>query len=662
MPQNPERKKEYHVIKQFKALNTKANRTAIDQSEFSWLENAMPEGESNLRIVPTYSIVSNSNGNAVTWSNTVVNLDSGNINLTDYIGGFEQNGAAQAFNIQGANIANIASAGVFSNTGAYTATWKNERFIIGDPNNGLFSWDGNVLVAIGSVGFIGIVSPGSGYTQPPAVIISGPDDANGTQAVAQATLLGNTVGSVFLTQPGTGYTNGANLTITFNGGGGSGASAIGSLISFKTGTVTILVESGGAGVTNASQVAITITGGGGANAAATPIISNGSISTVVMTNLGHNYSNTANLVVSASGGGIANAVLLGVIQTQPIDDVATFSGRVWVMQGRALTISAADSYNDFISVSATNFVFTDSTLHGNINALLSANNFLYAFGDSSVDVFSDVQVTSTGQTVFTETNVSASIGSKFVNAIFAYFRSVLFMNQYGVYALVGSTTTKISDPLDGIFPRIDFTMPVSGGQVLINNIICAAFNFYYKDPARGTIPLQAIFFEKKWFLTNQGIINQLTSVPTGGSVKLYGTSGNNLVTLYQDNASPIFSNVQTALAHMGDPIRTKQAIQFAVEATAVNGTSTNVTVDSEIGQGQNYPLSNFVAWSNNGGSIISWANNSNVVLQWINQQNYALYTSDAQQYGKYLGFTATSNSPAYIINTFELEFEFGPRF
>jgi len=39
-----EQKKSYQVIKAFKGLNTKANRTAIDKDEFSWLENAMPVG------------------------------------------------------------------------------------------------------------------------------------------------------------------------------------------------------------------------------------------------------------------------------------------------------------------------------------------------------------------------------------------------------------------------------------------------------------------------------------------------------------------------------------------------------------------------------------------------------------------------------------------
>jgi hypothetical protein len=53
---------------------------------------------------------------------------------------------------------------------------------------------------------------------------------------------------------------------------------------------------------------------------------------------------------------------------------------------------------------------------------MSANNFLYIFGDDSINVFSDLRVTSTGQTLFTNTNVSASVGSKRIYGIFPYFR------------------------------------------------------------------------------------------------------------------------------------------------------------------------------------------------------------------------------------------------
>jgi hypothetical protein len=94
-----------------------------------------------------------------------------------------------------------------------------------------------------------------------------------------------------------------------------------------------------------------------------------------------------------------------------------------------------------------------------IQQLVAANDFLYIFGDSSINVFSNVQVTASGQTLFTNTNVSASVGTQLPYAIIPYFRSVLFMNNYGVYALVGSTTTKLSSPLDGLIANIDFTSP-----------------------------------------------------------------------------------------------------------------------------------------------------------------------------------------------------------
>jgi hypothetical protein len=45
-----EQKKSYEVVKQFKGVNTKANRTAIGDDEFYWLENAMPIGYGNLKV------------------------------------------------------------------------------------------------------------------------------------------------------------------------------------------------------------------------------------------------------------------------------------------------------------------------------------------------------------------------------------------------------------------------------------------------------------------------------------------------------------------------------------------------------------------------------------------------------------------------------------
>ena len=658
-----EQKKSYQVIKQFQGLNTKANRTAIGEDEFSWLENAQPVGPGNLRITPAQTAVTDSGNTVVMFSDTPTYLSSASLNITDYVLAFMPDGSAQYFNITSGIKGTIATAGTFSNSGIEVSQYNNDHILILDNNKGLYTWDGNNTVAIGSVGLIAMTNYGSGYNTAPSVTISGPDQAGGVQAEATCAVTGNAVTYVTLTNAGSGYTNASNLTVSFAGGGGSGAAAIGELLTFAQGTVATAVVNGGSGYTNGTTP-VTFSGGGGTGAAATAIIRNNAVSVVIMTNYGANYTNNSNITANISAGG-SGANLVPVINNDPNVGVSSFSGRVWVAFGRTVAYSAAGSYSDFTSVSAGTIVLTDSTLHGNIQQLLAANNFLYVFGDDSINVFSDVRVTTSGTTLFTNTNVSASVGSKRPQAIFPYFRSVLFMNDYGVYALVGSTTSKLSDSLDGMFANIDFASPIYAGQVLINNILCAAFNFRYYDAifTGGYRYIQAVFFDKRWFLTSQGdSMKYITSVPFNGKISLYGTIGNTLYKLYNSTNNAITSRVQTALLPLTDPIRTKQALKFGIEATLSNGAVLSVTVDSENGSSPAYTLQNFVIWTNNAGATISWTNNSSTVISWLGGTGYTLYKSDAMQWGKYLGLTQTSNSAGFVVNTYEFEHELRVRF
>ena len=735
-----EQKKSYAVIKNFKGLNTKANRTAIDEDEFSWIENAQPIGFGNIKIVQAQSAVLDSGSNAVVFANTTTALESANINVSDYLLSFEDNGRAEFFNLTNSTKGNVAVTGTFSSANVSTAQFKNERVIIGDPTKGLSNWDGTNLVSMGSVGSIGITNPGSGYLAAPSVVIGAPNDTGGVQATAEATittgaggltsidvtaggagyaavpgvtitapdvqggtqaqaaatisggivvavtitepgsgyltvptvgfssgaatatavLTKGTVNSITLTNAGTGYTSPPTITLT--GGSGANAAAICQLVTFKTGTLSVLVTNGGSGYGASGSFFVTVTGTGGSGANASAIVSGGAVTQVIMNNPGSGYTAAGTVTFGGSGSNAAGTVILN---SDEIASVATFSGRTWVAAGRTVYYSAAGSYSDFTSVSAGNFPITDSTLHGNIKSLLSANNFLYIFGEYSINVFSDLRVSGTGTTLFTNTNVSASVGSNLRYAVFPYFRSVLFMNNYGIYALVGSTTSKLSDQLDGIFPYIDFTLPVTGGQVLVNNILCAAFNFYLKSTypfATGGRFIQCVFFEKKWFVTSQGELTYINPAPVGGVINMYGVADKSLFRLYASATANVSSKIQTALSPMKDPIRTKQALKFGIEATLTQAATFNITVDSESGSSPTYVLNNTVTWYNNSNVTITWLNNSSSTIGWLTSNGYALYKSDAQQYGKYLGLTMTSTDPAFVVNTFEFEHELRVRF
>jgi len=579
---SPEQRKLYQVSKEFRGINTKANRTSIGKDEFSWLENAMPIGFANIKIIPNSSNVAIGNA-ALSWANTVTFMSTTNIGLNDYVVAFEQDGRAEYYNVTTGTKGNVAVTGTFSNSGIQTSQWENERLLIIDPVKGYFTWDGTNTVSVGSIATVNITSGGGGYVTAPNVTISSTQQTGGINATATATIVSNVVTSITLTESGTGYLNAANVTVTI------GASPTGN---------------------NAS----------------------------------------------------ANVTLFSQTGTA----IQSFSGRVWIAEGRTIYYSAAGSYNDFTSVSAGNIILTDATLHGSIQQLLSANNFLYIFGDTSINVFSDVRVGTLGNTLFTNTNVSASVGSQLPYAIFPYFRSVLFMNNYGVYALVGATTTKLSDPLDGIIPDIDFSKPVFAGQVLINNILCAAFNFYYTGTGYGSTPynkyITAVFFEKKWFFAEQGgDLKFIVSVPNEGLITMFGSNGTNLKEFFSDSLSNIDSVVQTALLAFDDPIRDKQALKIGVEVTSDFGTDLDVTVDAENRSSPVIDLTTFVNWQNINLQNIPWTNNLGNQIGWINA-GYFLYKNDAQQYGKYLGMTITAVSPNFVYNGMNFEYELRARY
>lgn len=661
---SPETPRKYHVCKAFKALNTKAHRTAIDQDEFSMLLNAQPVGPGNMKIVPGVLPAASNTGANVAFLSNVASMSGQELMGNTYITVYTDNGAGQIYDVNNGNVITFAANATFSNANVTAAQFNKNYIVSGDPTKGLFVYDGNVNVQLGSGGAIGMLNVGSSYANVPAVVVSAPDQAGGLQAAAEAVLVGNTVGEVVWTQPGTGYTK--PPTIAISGGGGSNAQAIASLVSFRTGQIYYQLLNGGA---NFSSGNVTVTGGGGDNnAVGTFICANGSIIDIIATNLGNNYTNTANLIVTINGGG-SNAQVSAFIESNAVTDVATYAGRLFVSQGRQILFSGATNFNDFVGLSAGSFFTTDSTLHGNILGMLVANNFLYFYGDDSVNVLSDVSVNSSGTTNLTNTNISASIGTRFANTPFAYYRYIMLMNAYGVYGLIGSTMVKLSDALDGIYPFIDFTKPASAGQVIINNILCACFNFTLTGYAGLTNgQYQAVFFDKKWFLTIQGAVNFVTYTPVGNTLGLYGASGKNLMRLFNDTSSNAVSSiVQTALWPLGDPIRDKQMTKLMMEAEIpAGGGSINVTVDNPTNSTSQYSFSNQIGWSNMAGTMIGWSNVSSNVITWSGGlSGYQLYISDAQnpvamggtQPQKYLGFTASSNiGGGLVYNTFAAEY------
>lgn len=661
-----EQKKDYHVTKDFSGVNTKANRTAIKEDEFAWLENAMPIGHGNIRVVPGPSTVT-----GITFSASVSYAAYANIGTTNYYLAFMSDGGLEVVNLTTNIKSTVAAAATFSTSGVASSNWNNITVLIIDPVKGYFQWNGTTLVSVGSLSFVlnGYFSTLSGVAITGAAGTFSCTASTTTLVVGQAVVISGIfagTGSI------TGYTNPFSYYIILTNGSTTftlSATKGGAAIVTTVGTPTGLTYSF-TGTGYASPVTATVAAPSAGGTQAVISLSTNGTSITGVSAYGTGLSTGTNYLtapaVTIGGSGVGQSVTASVF-SQPGTAIASFSKRVWIANGRTLYFTAAGTNNDFYSTSAGNIIFDDSTLVGNITQIISANNFLYVFGIDSINVISDVRVDNTGTTLYTNTNISAAVGTDLPYAMMAYFRSIVFMNRYGVYALVGSTTSKLSDALDGMFPYIDFTKTISAGQVLIYNILCAAFSFTYNDPLSSARVIQAVYFDKKWFFTSQGTFTYVIQVPTNGAAVLYATTGTNLQKTYQDSTISISSKVQTSLLGMGDIIRDKQALKFGVEAILSSsfGNNLSITVDSESGSSPATTLNNFtvVTWQNNTLVTVSWINNALANVSWGNSTTgYYLYRYDAQQWGKYIGLTITSTSPNFIISGFQYETEKRARF
>lgn len=565
------------VFVEFGGVNVTSPRQSIGDTEFYWLENVMPIGPGNL--APTYAP---SLGLQSLVGETVVYSVAANINGTDYIYAVCQSGNAFQILATSPFTKLQIAAGLFSSS-TRIAQWDKKGILIIDPTAGYYDWNitgPNVLSAISKALATLTVTPGTGYTSRPTLTFTGGGAT--TQATATIDLQAVTfaiaaaganyiVGDILTLSGGTPVTA-AQARVTTIGGGG----AITGLSVFNPGDYTAIPG---------NPVATT---GGSGNGAATITVTWG-IGPANVVTTGSGYAGAPTVTVNG-GGGAGGAVVATVNGTMVGTAIATYAGRAWIANGRTVSFTDVGFYNSFGGAGGA-FTITDQTLHASITHLFAANSYLYIIGDTSFDYLNNVQVTN-GQTTFTRENITASIGTTFPLSVFSYFGALVFANTTGFYALNGTTPQKISDTLDTLFYKIDFTKPMSGGQVFINNILCAAFQFTFTDIFSGTggsRPILAVFFKGKWcFSSAITTATYAVSVPIGGVSTLFLwdlTAGvSSLNQLFVPGTFDGGVIIRTKLWDGDSPLLDKQIIKAAVGVIA-GPASPNMTVyaDNEFG-------------------------------------------------------------------------------
>src|SRR5262249_32932488 len=136
-----------------------------------------------------------------------------------------------------------------------------------------------------------------------------------------------------------------------------------------------------------------------------------------------------------------------------------------------------------------------------------SNGFLYSFGDSSINVISNVQ---TGGSPVTTTlnnqNVDPQVGTIWPGTVHAFGRGIMFANPSGVYALYGGAAEKVSDKLDGLFADANFTTTIpSAGVATIFGVRTFIYNMFTTDYLGVNRNIMCLWDGKKWFLASQAL-------------------------------------------------------------------------------------------------------------------------------------------------------------
>lgn len=436
---------------------------------------------------------------------------------------------------------------------------------------------------------------------------------------------------------------------------------------YSTWDGTVLVKSGGIspniqvtnGGTYSTAPAVTITGGSGVGATAHAVMGGSGaaqfVAAVVLDTPGTGYlpGDTITVVFNPASTTAATARVWPQVKGSTI---AVFGGRVWWASAptqpagslvRQLNFTGTNGYDDTNPANAAgSTTITDSDLAHFISALRSQNNYLLLFGDNSIRQIGTITVQSS-ITLFTPFTIASDIGTTFLLTIISFNRFTVFANKNGVYGIFGATVQKISDDLDGIFQRIDFSQTLSAGlndfhvgQTAGGSIHCYVLLAKYNDPVLGARELLLCYDGKQWFTAVQGNIHAIVSLPALSSLQweLYGAISpvapalsDSIAQLLQDTSTAVPVRLITSLSPHGELPRAKQVFHagLALNAPGNQQTSVNIIIDTE---------------------------NGSVAYNFTATGGFQLLHTDVDGYGHYIGLTIQATLVGSSINAAIIEY------
>jgi hypothetical protein len=305
----------------FGGMNRSDSRLAIEDKEFSWLENYIRIGKGKMRTA--WDI-----GPALYTAppgRTIVSFYWFNIAAGSFCAVFLSDGTVVQVAWPSGAVTVIGSTpGQFYQVGSplpACCPWGAQYLLISNnlTANSYWVWDGTLLYSSGGIAPVTtLTSGGSGYSSAPTVTAFG---GSGSGATFTATVINGSVVSVVPLTTGTGYGPADQVQLRFSGGGSDNGAVLQAVL--VAGTVSsILLTNGGSAYTSVPTVALT--GGGGSGATAVAVLTGTTVTGVTVTNPGTGYTGTP--AVAFSGGGGSGAQAVATLSAGAVDTITVIDG------------------------------------------------------------------------------------------------------------------------------------------------------------------------------------------------------------------------------------------------------------------------------------------------------------------------------------------------
>ena len=332
-----------------------------------------------------------------------------------------------------------------------------------------------------------------------------------------------------------------------------------------------------------------------------------------------------------------------------------YQQRAWVINGAEISFSAPANGADFSTADGGGTIIsTDGFLKTAFINLKQCNSFLYLLGDGSINVVSNVQTSgSPATTTFNNQNVDPQTGLGWRDAITVLGNSVCFVNPTGVYQLYGGNAVKISDKIDHLFEKADFsTIKPTLFVTSLFSVRCLGMVINTLDPTTNTQrTLMCLWNEKRWFIASQTLTAVYgTTMQVGADPQGWANDGTNVFQLFQTPSKTLQKKVQSKLWPGRSNLIYKTVMNVYTETQDQSNTGVVLsgTLDSDTEASLAFTIDSNIQFQNNALGIITFTNSGGSALNFqTNPQG--VQGAVGGQTGMRLGLTFTSTSEDFTL-------------